>query len=60
MRKVMELLNNKLDEEKIDDFTKYKNSTEIFGSNRLKSYTNGQTYWQAVAAVHLKLSFFLR
>lgn len=58
MRKVMEFLINELDEKGMNDFGKYKNSTEIFNSRRLKDYTDEQTFWQAVAPVHLKLSSF--
>ncbi|XP_077260899.1 uncharacterized protein LOC143896758 [Temnothorax americanus] len=58
MKKVMEFLINELDEEGMNDFGKYKNSTEIFGSRALKDYTNEQTFWQAVASIHPKLSAF--
>lgn len=58
MRKVMEFLINELDEEGMNDFGKYKNSTEIFNSRRLRDYTDGQTLWRAVASIHPKLSSF--
>lgn len=58
MRKVMEFLIDHLDEEGMNDFGKYKKSTEIFNSRRLRGYTDGQTFWQAVAPIHPKLSSF--
>ncbi|KYN11791.1 hypothetical protein ALC57_16046 [Trachymyrmex cornetzi] len=58
MKKVMECLINELDEEGMNDFAKYKNSTGIFSSRRLRDYSDGHTFWQAVAPVHPKLSSF--
>lgn len=52
------VFNCELDEEGMNDFGKYKNSIGIFNSCRLKNYTDGQTFWQAIVPVHPKLSSF--
>jgi len=54
----MEFLINELDGEGMNNFEKYKNSTGIFNSRRLRDYTDGQTFWQTVAPVSSKLSSF--
>lgn len=62
----MEFLINELDEEEMNDFRKYKNSIEIFGSRQLKDYTNDKPTKQSTNflvgscfyTIHPKLSAF--
>lgn len=52
MREIMKFLIDELDKEGMNDFLKYNNSREIFDSRKLREYTDGQIFWQAVAPIH--------